>query len=579
MKQTKTRGLPTYKGSRLLHGLLILLQLIEVTAIIAQAIFLARAITFLFNKTPITDISSDIGFFFLAFISRHIVVHIQTKLAERYALNTAQTLRNNLMKAFFNSNLFFIQKKGTGHLVTLTMDGVDQVKAYLEIISIRMISTLILPAIIAIYIYTIDLTSAIILVVTVPIVIFFMILLGKTAQALADKQYETYIRLSNHFIDSLKGLETLVFLGKSKAHAKKIDSVNTDYRKSTMKTLKVAFLSSFALDFFTSISIAFVAVSLGLRLIDGEIDLLPALTILILAPEYFSPIKQVGKDYHATLDGQTAMAEINNVLKSSRKEVTSDSLETNKSFEVTPSKFHLSLQHISVEIDEKKVLRELSLQIPSGWTGVIGPSGSGKTTLISTLAGQMNPSTGIFKLGEETHETLAHPDWYEQVAYIPQQPYIFPLTLADNLKFYAPGATDEAIEQVIFDIGLQDFVQKLPNGIYEYIGEGGRMLSGGEAQRIAIARALLSDKHIILLDEPTAHLDIETEYEIKQVMKRVFNDKHVIFATHRLHWMNEMDYIIMMEDGVVADEGTDEQLIKNQGAYQQFVHWRKEHNS
>src|SRR5699024_10276874 len=164
--------------------------------------------------------------------------------------------------------------------------------------------------IIVIYVATVDLASAVVLIVTVPIIVIFMILLGLAAEKMAEKQYETYRRLSNHFVDTLKGLETLLYLGKSKAHARHVEVVSDDYRKATMRTLHVAFLSSFALDFFTSLSIAFVAVGLGFRLIDGAILLFPALTILLLAPEYFSPIKQVGKDYHATLDGQLAMAEI-----------------------------------------------------------------------------------------------------------------------------------------------------------------------------------------------------------------------------------------------------------------------------
>lgn len=581
MKQTRARGLPQYKGSHVLHGLLIPLTILEVAAIIAQAFFLARAVTFLFDRTPLTDITSEIGFFFLAFVLRHLLAHIQKGLAERYAHNTTQMLREKLMESYFSRNLFLIQKKGTGHLATLTMDGVDQVKTYLEIISIRMINTFIMPAAIVVYVWTIDRTSAVILVVTVPVVIMFMILLGKAAQAMADKQYETYKRLSNHFIDSLKGLETLVFLGKSKAHAKNINRVNTNYRKATMRTLKVAFLSSFALDFFTSISIAFVAVSLGLRLIEGQIDLLPALTILVLAPEYFSPIKQVGKDFHATLDGQVAMAEIDDVLQQNEE---TDAQATRSALADIPIKtnmndFQLSLHDISVAVDGDNLLSQLSVTIPPGWTGVVGSSGSGKTSLINVLAGRLDPTSGTINLGGSNLQALDHPDWYEQIAYIPQQPYIFPLTLADNIRFYAPDSSDATVQQVIMDIGLNDFISTLPKGIHESIGEGGRMLSGGQAQRVAIARALLSNKPIILLDEPTAHLDIETEYEIKQVMRRLFHDKHVILATHRLHWMNDMNSIVMLKDGTVAESGTHAEMIKNQSTYQQFVQWRKEYGS
>ncbi|MUV36384.1 ATP-binding/permease protein CydC [Lentibacillus sp. JNUCC-1] len=573
MTQTRTRGLPRYKGSRLLHGSLTLLTLIEVAAIIAQAIFLARAVTFLFQGTPVSDIWSEIGLFLVAFISRYMTTHAQTMLAQRYAADTARRLRTQLVQRYFTRELYFIQQKGVGHLTTLMMDGVDHVKAYLEIISMRMIKTMIVPAVIVVYVWTIDVSSAVILVVTVPVVIMFMILLGKAAQAMADKQYDTYKRLSNHFIDSLKGLETLVYLGQSKKHAERIDQVNTDYRKATMRTLKVAFLSSFALDFFTSLSIAFVAVGLGLRLIDGHIDLLPALTILVLAPEYYSPIKQVGKDYHATLDGQVAMGEINAVLAEQENENNQERVLVVQNNRTFPA---LSFDNVSLRLNDKPVLSRLTFAMPKGWIGLVGPSGSGKSSFINVLAGRLLPVSGAIKLDDEHVSGLNIREWYDLMAYIPQTPYIFPLSLADNVRFYAPEASDDDIKQVIDHIGLRQFVNTLPHGIDEPIGEGGRMLSGGQEQRIAIARALLSDKPVILLDEPTAHLDIETEYEIKQVMREVFRDRQVILATHRLHWMNDMDYIYMLKEGMIAEEGTHNELAARDGAYTQFIQRRGE---
>ncbi|TMN21638.1 thiol reductant ABC exporter subunit CydD [Lentibacillus cibarius] len=572
MAQIRDRGLPRYAGSGSLYGFLTVLIIIEVAAITAQAYFLARAVTSLFQGTPIGEVLSSIGYFFAAFMIRYAVTHLQSMLAERFAARTARMLRNKLMQAYFRSG-FVIRKKGTGHLVTLAMDGVDKVKAYAEIIGIRMIKTMVIPVVIAGFIWTLDVTSALILIATVPVVIMFMILLGKTAQAKADKQYDTYKRLSNHFIDSLKGLETLVFLGQSKKHAQRINKVNTDYRKATMSTLKVAFLSSFALDFFTSISIAFVAVGLGLRLIDGTVALFPALTILILAPEYFSPIKQVGKDYHATLDGQVAMGEINELLRDDEHSAASSDVGAMAKADSTA--WSLSFTDVTVALDGKTLLDQVSLDIPEGWVGVIGSSGAGKSSLIHVLAGRLAPTSGTIRIGQEEVRSLDHRDWFDRIAYIPQQPYIFPLSLADNIRFYAPDATDKQVEKVIAQISLDDLVNSLPNGIHERIGEGGRALSGGQAQRVAIARALLSEKPVILLDEPTAHLDIETEYEIKQVMRELFRDKQVILATHRLHWMAVMDHIYMLDHGSIAASGTHEALVRGDNAYATFVKGRR----
>lgn len=572
MKQKRKKGLPTYPGSGLVHSKLTLLILGEAIAVIAQAYYLARAITFLFQGIPIEEVLTDIGFFFIAFVIRYIISHIETAVADRFAATSAKMLRDELMHVYFERNISFVQKMGTGHLVTLAMEGVDDVKKYVEIIGIRMIKTVIIPVLIVIYVFFYDPISSIILVVSVPIVVIFMILLGMAAEKMADKQYETYTRLSNHFIDSLKGLETLTYLGKSRDHAKKVYRVSSEYRKATMKTLRVAFLSSFALDFFTSLSIAFVAVGLGFRLIEGEILLLPALTILILAPEYFSPIKQVGKDYHATLDGQIAIAEIDELIATQKGEAIK---ETTKPI-LWNEDSKIEFDKVSVEIDGKNLLQSISFQANRGWVGIVGASGAGKSTLINLLAGRIESARGTIKINNEVVASLNNAAWFENIAYIPQHPYIFPLSLADNIRFYQTDISDLEVKDIIEKIGLQDLVLELPNGMYEKIGEGGRTLSGGQEQRIAIARALLSEKSIILLDEPTAHLDIETEYEIKQLMLELFNDKLVFLATHRLHWMKEMDRIIMLQDGRQVEYGSHRDLLKKHGKYAQFINWKKE---
>lgn len=568
MNTRRQKGLPMYPGAVKTYSGLTLLIIGESIAIIAQAYFLARAITSLFDRLPIDEVFTYIGVFFLAYVLRYLLSHGQAAIAEKFALETATTLRESVFHAYFHRPSAAIQKFGTGHIITLAMEGVDHVKTYVEIIGIRMIRTFILPIAIVIFTYTIDKKSAFVLVIAVPTIIMFMILLGLAAQKMADKQYVTYKRLSNHFIDSLRGLETLTYLGKGKAHGKQIGKVSEDYRTATMKTLRLAFLSSFALDFFTSLSIAFVAVGLGLRLIDGVILLLPALTILILAPEYFSPIKQVGKDYHATLDGQLAMNEINHFIADEK-----DPVDQTTAAEIAPiwdKSASLHFEKIAVEIEGADLLKEVTFTAKHGLNGIIGTSGAGKTTLLQILAGRLAPNSGQISINNHGVVQLHDSNWSEQLAYIPQHPYIFPLSLADNIRFYQPDASDEAVEDIIRKIDLQHFVDSLPNGIHENIGEGGRTLSGGQEQRIAIARALLSEKQIILLDEPTAHLDIETEYEIKQLILDLFTDKCVFLATHRLHWMEQMDQVYMLQQGKLIAHGAHKHLIENAHVYKHF---------
>ncbi|SEG69476.1 ATP-binding cassette, subfamily C, CydD [Bacillus sp. ok061] len=559
----RKRGLPSYPGSRILYVALTIISILEAFSIIAQTIFLARAITFLFHGETVQTILSEVVYFGIAFAARNIVVRTSQILVERFAEKTGSLLRKQLIEAYFTLGPRYVQTVGTGHLVTLSIEGIEKFKTYIELTIPKMIRSSIVPGLIVLYVFTLDIESGIILVVTIPIVIIFMILLGLAAQKMADSQYEIYRVLSNHFVDTLKGLETLKYLGKSEQHEGKIEKVSKRYRKATMRTLRVAFLSSFALDFFTSLSIAFVAVGLGIRLIDGTIILLPALTILILAPEYFLPIKQVGANYHATLDGQIAMEQIEEILQQ-QKGIQKKDLNEDIVWNASSS---LNLQDIKVNNteSEKAILEGINFTWEgNGAIGVIGESGAGKSTLIDVLAGFLSPSSGKMLVNGLEVDGSTREDWQKNIAYIPQQPYIFPLSLKDNIRFYETNATDEEVERVINEVGLRSLVTSLPNGMHERIGEGGRMLSGGQEQRVAMARALLSKKPIILLDEPTAHLDIETEFEINQAMLRLFNGKLVFLATHRLHWMKQMDHILILNKGEMKESGTYEELLENE---------------
>ncbi|MEJ9112310.1 thiol reductant ABC exporter subunit CydD [Bacillus paramobilis] len=562
----RKRGLPSYPGSRVLYVVLTIISILEAISIIVQTVFLARAITFLFQGETVQSVLNETVYFGITFAVRHMLVRISQILVERFAEKTGSLLRKQLIEAYFTLGPRYVQTAGTGHLVTLSIEGIEKFKTYIELTIPKMIRSSIVPGLIVLYVFTLDIESGIILVVTIPIVIIFMILLGLAAQKMADSQYESYRVLSNHFVDTLKGLETLKYLGKSKQHEGKIEKVSKRYRKATMRTLRVAFLSSFALDFFTSLSIAFVAVGLGIRLIDGTIVLLPALTILILAPEYFLPIKQVGANYHATLDGQLAMEQIEEILQQ-QKEIGKK--ESNVDL-IWNSSSNLKLQDVKVKSDEsaKAILEGIDFTWKgTGAIGVIGESGAGKSTLIDVLAGFLTPTGGKMIVNGVEIDGATREEWQKNIAYIPQQPYIFPLSLKDNICFYETNTTDEEVERVINEVGLRSLVTSLPNGMYERIGEGGRMLSGGQEQRVAMARALLSKKPIILLDEPTAHLDIETEFEIKQAMLRLFEGKLVFLATHRLHWMKQMDHILILNKGEMIESGTYEELLKNEALH------------
>ncbi len=559
------------KGIRGLLALLGIVSLIQGASIIFQAQWLAHAITTLFDGKSLSQATPYVLLFLAAFLVRHGLTLIREKVMFTYSSRIGADIRKQLLDQLFRLGPAFTKKKGTGKLVTLAMEGIAQYRQYLQLFLPKMVNMAVIPAMVLIYVWTLDDTSAVILIVTLPILIIFMILLGLVAQRKAAKQWRSYEKLSNHFTDSLRGLETLRYLGISKKHSRNIGEVSKRYRKATMSTLKVAFLSSFALDFFSMLSIATVAVFLGLRLIEGELLLLPALTALMLAPEYFLPVREVGNDYHATLNGKEANEAMQVILeeKGFRTQETR-SVQLNEWNE----KSALTLHDVSVQHAEHAPysIQDVDLTVKGKKKiGIIGASGSGKSTLTDVLGGFVEPTSGQITLNGNPLVHLQMKEWQKEVVYMPQHPYLFHMTLRENIRFYEPHATDEEVERAASEAGLSQLVAQLPNGLDEVIGEQGRGLSGGQAQRIALARTVLGKRSIMLLDEPTAHLDIETEYELKKTMLPLFEDKLVFLATHRLHWMPDMDEIIVMDQGTIAEMGTHESLMKRKGVYYQLV--------
>lgn len=575
------RDLMKYKGIKPVLAGIGVLTLIQSIAIILQAKWLAEVVSALFAGAKLQEQFGGAVLFLLAFIVRQISALLQQRIAYRFAEQTGKELRKQVMEKLFELGPRFAKREGTGNLVTLVLDGVTKFRNYLELFLPRMLATGLTPALILLYVFTLDITAAVILIVTLPILIIFLILVGLAARKQMDRQWKSYRTLSNHFVDSLRGLETLKFLGHSKRHSESIERVSDSYRSATMRTLRVAFLSSFALDFFTMLSVASVAVSLGLRLIDGNMTLLTGLTILILAPEYFLPVRMVGADYHATMDGKEAGQAMDAIIAEGEAEkaalarlpeAASASLEWR-----ADSVMKLSSVTVRHEEEGQASLDRAGLELSGfGKIGVIGESGAGKSTLIDVLGGFLRPTEGEIGINDVKLGDLASPEWRKQITYIPQNPYIFSGTLADNIAFYSPGASRPAIEQAAAAAGLGVLAASLPAGYDEPIGGGGRALSGGQEQRVALARALLSERPILLLDEPTAHLDIETEYELKATMLPLFEGRLVLLATHRLHWMRDMDRIIVMEQGRIVETGTHDELVARKGAYYHLLTSQRE---
>lgn len=575
------KNLLGYKGVKPVFVLVGFLTLVQSLSILLLAKSLAEVVSALFAGEPLKEQGAKVLLFLLAFLVRHACALLMSKAAYRFAEATGSSMRRQMMDKLFQLGPRLAYDRGTGHVVTLVLEGVTKFRTYLELIIPRMVGMAVTPALLLIYVYTQDTSSGVILTLTMPIIIVFMILIGMTARKQMDRQLKSYRTLSNHFVDSLRGLETLKFLGRSRSHSESIAAVSDRYRSATMRTLRVAFLSSFAMDFFTMLSVASVAVSLGLRLVNEQMTLVTGLTILILAPEYFLPVRLVGADFHATLDGKEAGEAMKSIIDretvqaqvlepGERVAVNGEGGELDGSFFTWNNDSTLRLDGVGMkhEAEAAASLEEVNLTF-NGYAkiGIIGESGAGKSTLVDILGGFLHPTAGAISINGTRVSALTDEAWRKQTAYIPQRPYIFSGTLADNVRFYYPEASEEAVEAALSAAGLSKLVSSLPDGLNEMIGGGGRSFSGGQEQRVALARALLSRRPVMLLDEPTAHLDIETEYELKETMLPLFEGKLVFLATHRLHWMIDMDLIVVMQHGRVAETGTHRELIARKGVY------------
>ncbi|MCT1173242.1 thiol reductant ABC exporter subunit CydD [Lactococcus lactis] len=553
-------------GVRRMFPILGILAVFQFIAIAGQALFLASAITKLWQGQLFSHTIPWVLGFFACFLSREIINFGRSKALDKLAYQLATKLRGDMLDKFFRLGPVAIANLGSGSAATTVITGIDQVENYIKLVLSKVLNMMIIPMLILIPVYFLDWQSGIVLTLTFPFAIIFMILLGYAAQGRAERQYKTFQYLSNHFLDSLRGISTLKYFGLSKDYSNSIYKTSEDFRKETMGALRIAMLSTFALDFFASLSVAVVALFLGLRLMSGDILLFPALAALILAPEYFLPLRDFASDYHATLNGKNALAAVNEVL--STEENTLSVLTEKITWSANSQ---LQLTELGKIYDTGRGISNVNLSV-NGFKkiAIVGNSGSGKSTLLSMLAGFLKPTAGEIKLNEQSLTSLTDENYRQSVQFIPQKTYIFAGTFRENLAFYEPDSTDDEIKAAAKLAGLESLIDEI--GLDGQIGASGRTISGGQAQRVALARAFLSHtRNILFLDEPTAHLDIETELEIKANILPLLENKLVFIATHRLHWLSSMDLVIVLNEGQVAGIGTPEQLLSKNTYYQKLL--------
>ncbi len=538
---------------------------------------LASAIVHVWSGEPLEDCVLWILLFASCFIGRAALECVSDASIRSFAKKQASDIRSRYLESLFRLGPSFIGQSSAS-ISMECVSGVENIERYLITYLPKITDIVMIPVVLCIAIYTQDVISGIVVTVCYPFIMVFMRLIGHNASDEASKRHEGFKRMSGHFVDSLRGIFTLKSFGADKGYSKKVFEVSEAYRKLTMKTLRIATLSSTVLDIFATCGLAAVAIMLGFRMVDGAVAFLPALIVLILVPEFFKPIKMFAADYHASLEGRSSLGSIFEMIDKSHDELSRsyarESFEDQSLIEReitlwgrevrdadgrTPGiggDDELAFQDIEFRQSDGSIsLHGIDLCIKSGeWIAIVGSSGAGKTTLANLIAGFSSPSNGQIVMGSTKMLTLAREEWRERVAYIPQRPYIFHATLRENLSLYNKHASDPEMLDVIARVGLADVVDSLPFGLDTLLGDGQISFSGGELQRMALARVLLDDKRDVwVLDEPTAHLDIETEYMLKEQMMPFMSGKTVFIVTHRLHWLEDVDRVLTMEDGKVKD--------------------------
>jgi ATP-binding cassette subfamily C protein CydD/ATP-binding cassette subfamily C protein CydCD len=382
----------------------------------------------------------------------------------------------------------------------------------------------VVPAIVLVRIVPADLTAAVTILLTLPLIPVFMALVGLHTEAANRRQFRLLTRLSHHFLDVVAGLPTLKAFGRSAVQADVVGRVSDEQRRVTMRTLRIAFLSALVLELLATLSVALVAVGIGLRLVSGHLDLATGLLVLILAPEAYLPLRQVGANYHASAEGLAAAEQVFAVLDA--PEPASGSRP--------PVLGTLTFDNLTVDYDERRALEAFSATVrPGEVVALTGPSGAGKSTVLGAVLGFVRPSTGRVSSGGVELSDVDIDAWRRMIAWVPQRPFLFAGTVADNIRLGDPQAGDDAVRRAAERAGATGFLDARVAGLDTVLGDDGAGLSAGQRQRIALARAFLRDAPLILLDEPTANLDGDTEAGILEAIRELARGRTVIMAAHR----------------------------------------------
>lgn len=497
------------------------------------------------------------------FLLRFLAARAGERASFQAGAELRQSLRSRLLAHIHALGPAWLKGQSSGELANSVVDGIEALEGfYARWLPNRALTSL-LPVLILVVVFPSDWVSGIALVVTAPLIPIFMILIGKGAEELNQRQWRQLARLSARFLDSLQGLTTLKLFNAARREAAVVARLSEEYRLSTMKVLRVAFLSSLVLEFLATVSIAVVAVLIGFRLLYGHMTFGPGFFVLLLAPEFYLPLRTLGSHYHARMEAIGAAERIMAILETPAPAVPEQPEPL-----APAAAYGLRLSEVTCAYGEQAVLDGLSLDLPPGsFTALVGPSGAGKTTLLNLLMGFVAARSGHIHINGQSLDRLDPDSWRERIAWVPQRAHVFTGSVLDNLRLGRPDASPDQVRKAARLAGADAFIEALPQGYDTLLGERGAGLSGGQIQRLALARAFLKDAPVILLDEPTANLDGHTQAGIHAAIERLARGRTVLLVAHRLASARLAPRILVLRDGRLVESGSHRQLLAHNGLY------------
>ncbi len=559
------------KSARIFLLLAVLLGLAGTGATILQMRFLSEAVSRVFlGGGTLRQVTLTLVLLLGAVVARAALAWGREVVGRRGAIAVKSALRERLFSHVVRLGPAYTRNESTGEVASTAVEGIERLDAYFGSYLPQAALSALVPLTIAGYLFTVDWISALLLLATAPIIPILMVAVGKYSERHIQRQWETLSRMSAYFLDVLQGLPTLKALGRSREESRTVERVGEAFRRRTMKVLRYAFASGLVLEFMVSIAIAVIAVELGVRLLRGDIAFQPAFLVLLLAPEFYRPLRELGTSRHAGMEGKAAAERIFEILDTPLPERSGGEA----GWEPPAGAPRIELKDVSFSFPDARrpALEKVNLTLePGTTTALVGRSGAGKSTLASLLLRFLDPEEGeILACGTPISKFPAA-RWREHVSLVPQRPYLFYGSVLENIRLARPRASREEVERAAELAGADGFIRTLPDGYDTQLGERGARLSGGEAQRIAIARAFLKDAPVLILDEPTSSLDPESETAIREAVERLRAGRTTLVIAHRLNTVYRADGIVVLDAGRVVEQGTHEELVRRGGLYAELV--------